>query len=154
MPFFFYAQKLPDGGKPFLQDKCSTSMRHLHVVKSYCSCKNTSFLENSLCASSLAQPIALDAALLQLICRLCYNPIGRIREKTDGQKNERKAAPTLIMGIPGVSGRNGLHASNPHRILCHFRKLPGWPYAYQTFVDIARATAWPDIGDLWRIPFI
>jgi hypothetical protein len=112
------------------------------------------YLQHSLLYCTLRGLISSEAPSLHLICSLCYNPIGIIREETDGIKNETTASPALCVGIPGGAGRNGLHNSDPHRIFYRPGKLPRRPYPYWIIVCTTRAAAWPDHGNIWRIPFI
>jgi hypothetical protein len=69
-------------------------------------------------------------------------------------KDEKYAAFPFCAGQVGGIERNGLHNGRPHRCWSLSRASPGWLLTYQIIVFTSRATAWPDLGDLWSLPFI
>ena len=90
---------------------------------------------------------------LQIPCSMCYNPHGIIWERRMGYEKWEKTATHSLSNVRR-SGRNGLHNSCSHCTRSHLRSLPWWPIPYETFVDTARAAAWPDFGNIWGVPFI
>ena len=93
--------------------------------------------------------------LLHSICSLCYNPIGRMKEKKDrwGYKDESETQ-SHCLGTIGVDGTARLNYRHPNSSWCHLRKFSGWHTSYKPFYIIVRATAWPDLRNIWSVPFI
>ena len=67
---------------------------------------------------------------------------------------DEQETQSLSGGITSIDGTTWLRYRHPDCSRSHTGELPRWQIPYQSYIITLRATAWPDFGNIWSLPFI
>ena len=67
--------------------------------------------------------------------------------------DEQETQP-LAWGVFSINGTTRIRYRYPDCAGSHSGEFPRWQISYKSYNLTFRATAWPDFGNIWSLPFI